>query len=51
LTKVDKNAPPIEFPWRCCQIIVRHQFHLKFHQVEKLETTKRGEDGFGSTGK
>lgn len=48
---MDKDAPPIQFPWRCCQVIVRHQFHLNFHQVEKLEDTDRADGGFGSTGK
>ena len=51
LVKIDPSAPDIEFPFRCCQLIFRKQYHVDM-TIEKndLENTARGEGGFGSTG-
>jgi deoxyuridine 5'-triphosphate nucleotidohydrolase len=54
LTKVDPNAPELTLPWRCCQLVYRHQVHVDIEQCveENNETAPvgRGEGGFGSTG-
>lgn len=51
LTKVDPEAKPIEFPFKCCQIIVRPQYQVVFEESKTdLSDTHRGEGGFGSTG-
>ena len=54
LTKVDPNAPDAVLPWRCCQLIFRHQVHVDLEEVRPapapLSTLGRGEGGFGSTG-
>ena len=36
---------------RICQIAIRQVPKLEFNIVDELSTTKRGENGFGSTGK
>jgi len=54
LIKIDDNAPEIELPFRCCQLIFRQQLHLNIIEVaniEELSSTSREEGGFGSTGK
>lgn len=53
LTKVDEDAPPIELPFRCCQLIFKKQYHAKFEEVtiEDLSESNRGSGGFGSTNK
>ena len=52
LVKVDENAPDIELPFRCCQLIFRPQIHMDMEQVHQpFEETARGEGGFGSTNK
>lgn len=51
LTKVDSEAPEIELPFRCCQLIIRKQVHVDMEEVqEDIENTSRGSGGFGSTG-
>ena len=51
LAKVDESANEICFPFRCCQLIFRKQYHLDFKETDQdLEATARGEGGFGSTG-
>lgn len=52
LTKYDEDAPEIEFPFRCCQIIFRKQIHMDMVEVSNdFEATSRGTGGFGSTGR
>lgn len=51
LVKVDENAPEIELPFRCCQIIFRPQIYMDIKEVDApFGETARGEGGFGSTG-
>lgn len=51
LVKTSADAPEIKFPFRCCQIIFRQQFHLNMIEVvEAFDETARGEGAFGSTG-
>lgn len=54
LTKVSSNAIDIEFPFKCCQIVFYPQVFINIIPViessdNKLEDTKRGDGGFGST--
>ena len=51
LTKINKQAPPIELPNKRFQLIPR-EFLSNIFSVEvtnELQDTKRGEGGFGST--
>lgn len=51
LTQYDDDAPLIEFPFRCCQIIFRKQIHMDLEETKTdFEETTRGDGGFGSTG-
>lgn len=51
LAKIDESAPEIIFPFRCCQLIFKKQYHLQISETPyDLEATARGEGGFGSTG-
>ena len=50
LIKVDPEMPDLELPFRCCQLIFRKQNWLELKQVQVIETTTRGQGGFGSTG-
>jgi deoxyuridine 5'-triphosphate nucleotidohydrolase len=51
LTKIDPDAKPIEFPFKCCQIIIRPQYQAVFEEsTTDLSDTHRGDGGFGSTG-
>jgi dUTP pyrophosphatase len=55
LTKVDPNAPDMQLPWRCCQLVFRHQVHVDIDEAEAATeattqcTKGRGDGGFGST--
>lgn len=52
LTKIDDNAPDIQFPFRGCQLIIRRQVHAEMEvmdDVSSLGLTGRGQGGFGST--
>ena len=50
LVKVDKAAPDIELPFRCCQLIFRKQIHMDIQEVlQDFDTTTRADGGFGST--
>lgn len=51
LAKIDKNLPDIELPCRIAQLIPRPIINFDFIEVEDLETTERGDKGFGSSGK
>lgn len=51
LTKIDTKSPEIKFPFRCCQLIFRHQTHINMIEVcEDFEKTNRDIGGFGSSG-
>jgi len=50
LTKVDEESPSIQFPFRCCQLIVRKQVFPIMKEVDDITISKRGEGGFGSSG-
>ena len=49
LTKVDPAAPELGLPFQACQLIFRRQHFVTMKTVKKLDTTERGEGGFGST--
>ncbi len=50
LTKIDLDAQPIQFPFRCCQLIVRQQVFPIIVEVDgEFDVTERGDGGFGST--
>lgn len=50
LTKVDPDAPDLQLPFRCCQMIFKEQIHVDIIETtEHFEETTRGEGGFGST--
>lgn len=49
LTKVCDDAKEIEYPFRCCQIIVRKYVNTYLEEVGNVDKTKRDEGGFGST--
>ncbi len=51
LTKIDDDSPDICLPFRCCQLIFRHQVFVDMIEVDAdFEATDRAENGFGSTG-
>lgn len=51
LTKIADDAPEIELPFKCCQLIVREQILSNLIEITEnnLSETKRNEGGFGST--
>lgn len=50
LVKVDKSAPDLELPFRCCQLIFKKQVNMDIQEVyQDFDTTTRGDGGFGST--
>ena len=51
LTKIADDAPEIELPFKCCQLIVREQILSNLIEINEnnLSDTKRNEGGFGST--
>ena len=51
LTKVDKDAPDIELPYRGFQLIIRKQYHMRIKEIafDELQKSERGAGGFGST--
>ena len=51
LAKIDPEAAPLAFPFRCCQIIMRRQMNVDMVEVDKMfDETHRGSGGFGSSG-
>lgn len=51
LTKVNPDAPDLELPFRCCQLIFRRQEHVDVIEKDQpFDSTTRNEGGFGSTG-
>jgi deoxyuridine 5'-triphosphate nucleotidohydrolase len=51
LTKIADDAIEIEYPFKCCQLIIRKQVLVGMEEVGKLENTMRQEGGFGSSDK
>lgn len=51
LTQVSSDALPVEFPFRCCQLILEKQHYaiIEESSIEELEDTHRNTGGFGST--
>lgn len=51
LTKIADDAPKIELPFKCCQLIIRKQISTNLYEItdDTLTTTLRNEGGFGST--
>ena len=53
LTKIDDDAPDLQLPFTCSQLILERAYPFQMKQVfneDDLQETKRGEGGFGSTG-
>ena len=51
LAKIDDEAPDIQFPFRCCQLLFRRQHNLLLQEsADGWDDTARGAGGFGSTG-
>lgn len=50
LVKVDPEVPELELPSRLVQIIPRRVWHMQPVECDSLETTSRGDGGFGSSG-
>lgn len=49
LRKVDAKAPTLALPARIAQIVVRKTEEVELQVVDELDSTERGEGGFGST--
>lgn len=52
LTKIDKEMPDLELPFKCCQLIFKPQISLNLIEMKDqttLEETSRSNGGFGST--
>jgi len=49
LTKICDDAIEIEYPYRCCQIILRKYVNSYLEEVGNVDNTKRDVGGFGST--
>jgi deoxyuridine 5'-triphosphate nucleotidohydrolase len=51
LVKVNPEAPDLELPIRIAQLIPRRIVNMEAIEVESLDKSERGENGFGSSGK
>ena len=50
LTKINPNAPDLQLPFRCCQLLIRKQYHVIMQEVlNSDDPTSRQTGGFGST--
>jgi deoxyuridine 5'-triphosphate nucleotidohydrolase len=53
LTKIDKDMPDLELPFRCCQLIFKPQISLDIIQITNqdnlITNTTRNSGGFGSS--
>ncbi len=49
LQQIDTSLSLPELPFRCAQLIPRQFIHFEMVEVDKLENTERGYNGFGST--
>jgi dUTP pyrophosphatase len=50
LSQLCDNPKPIEYPFKCCQLILEKQYHshlIEYHST--FDNTSRNSDGFGST--
>jgi deoxyuridine 5'-triphosphate nucleotidohydrolase len=51
LTKVSSEVPELSFPFRCGQLIFKRQVFVNLVETkEELESSTRGDGGYGSTG-
>jgi dUTP pyrophosphatase len=52
LAKISNDAQDINFPFKCCQLILRRQYFMNIVvQTDEFSETHRNDGGFGSTGK
>ncbi len=51
LVKIDPTGEDLALPARIVQIVPRPIIHIEWVLVEELDSTERGDGGFGSTGK
>lgn len=52
LTKIDKEMPDLELPFRCCQLIFKVQISLQMKEIynqKNINFTTRNNGGFGSS--
>jgi dUTP pyrophosphatase len=51
LTKIADDAPEIQLPFKCCQLIIRKQILTNLYEIteDTLTSTLRNDGGFGST--
>lgn len=52
LTKIDKEMPDLELPFKCCQLIFKVQISLKIEEIynkKNINLTTRNIGGFGSS--
>lgn len=49
LTKVNPEARDIELPFKAVQMVLRKSIHFLCEEVQEIDDTSRGTDGFGST--
>lgn len=51
LTQICDDPKKIEFPFKCCQLILEKQYYAQFKEKNTiLDNTARNTEGFGSTG-
>lgn len=50
MTSVTEKSYTLEKGTRVAQLVLAPRFSIDFQEVEELNTTKRGDGGFGSTG-
>jgi deoxyuridine 5'-triphosphate nucleotidohydrolase len=52
LSKIDKESPDIQLPFKCCQLIIKKQVFVNLYIDDTDDTynTNRNSGGFGSTG-
>ncbi len=51
LTKIDKDMPDLQLPFRCCQLIFKPQISLNIVEItnKNIDLTTRNNGGFGSS--
>jgi dUTP pyrophosphatase len=49
LTKIADDAIEINYPYKCCQLIIKKQIDVNLEEVAQVNLTKRNNGGFGST--
>lgn len=49
LTKIADDAIEINYPYKCCQLIIKKQIDVNLEEVAHVDATKRNNGGFGST--